>query len=213
MAKTDPTQFLEALCEGVHPRTETSLRLIFAICREQEDRGSADYSVATIGRLSAERGGPSAPAIRNKTGEKYRALISAYAEPAGGQKKKQAVSRPSVSDELLEGIADPVLRTRINLLLADLEATRAQLLAARHIAAQKAVLVLGDEAQAQERVATENQPSTLTSQQRKALATAISDRTMNRWGWTIDKSGRVLTDGGQVLFGVGFVSAIRKLVG
>jgi hypothetical protein len=96
---------------------------------------------------------------------------------------------------------------------ADLEATRAQLLAARHIAAQKAVLVLGDGAQPQEQVATENQPSTLTSQPRKALATAISDRTMNHWGWTIDKSGRVLTDSGQVLFGVGFVSAIRKLVG
>ncbi|MFB9127791.1 hypothetical protein E2553_40270 [Paraburkholderia dipogonis] len=213
MAKTDLTQFLEALCEGVHPRTEASLRLIFAICREQEERGSADYSVATIGRLSAERGGPSAPAIRNKTGEKYRALISAYAEQAGGQKKKRAVCRPSVSEELLEGIADPVLRTRINLLLADLEATRAQLLAARHIAAQKAVLVLSDGTQPQEHVATANEPPILTTQERKALATAISDKTLDHWGWTIDKSARVLTDSGQVLFGVGFVSAIRKIVG
>jgi hypothetical protein len=181
--------------------------------RAKQHRGSADYSVATIGRLSAERGGPSAPAIRNKTGEKYRALISAYAEQAGGQKKKRAVCRPSVSDELLEGIADLVLRTRINLLLADLEATRAQLLAARHIAAQKAVLVLSDGTQPQEQVATANEPPILTTQERKALATAISDKTLDHWGWTIDKSGRVLTDSGQVVFGVGFMSAIRKIVG
>ena len=51
---------LEALCAGAGPRKASSLRLIHAICVEQRDRGSADYSIATIGRLSAARGGPAA---------------------------------------------------------------------------------------------------------------------------------------------------------
>lgn len=72
--------------------------------------------------------------------------------------------------------------------------------------------MLGDGTQPQEQVDAQNQLTTLITQERKALSTAISDRTMDHWGWTIDKSGRVLTDSGQVLFGVGFVSAIRKLV-
>lgn len=42
---------------------------------------SSDYSIAAIGRLSSEQGGPSAAAIRNKPGEDYQiALIKTYAE-------------------------------------------------------------------------------------------------------------------------------------
>ncbi|MCC8397319.1 hypothetical protein LJ656_32610 [Paraburkholderia sp. MMS20-SJTR3] len=210
VTKTEPTKFLEGLCRNVHARTEASLRLIFAICQEQEDRGSTDYSVATIGRLSSDRGGPGAPAIRNKTGEKYRALIAAYAENAGGRKKKGSPAKASAAEGVLEGISDPVLRTRINLLVADLESTRAQLLAARHIAAQNAVLVLGDAPQ--ERPSVVASGVELTAQEKKALATAISDKTMDHWAWTIDKLGRVLTDSGQVVFPAGFASAIRKIL-
>ncbi|MCP3728472.1 gamma-mobile-trio protein GmtX [Paraburkholderia sp. CNPSo 3272] len=210
MTKTEPTAFLEELCRNVHPRTEASLRLICAICQEQKSRGSADYSVATIGRLSAERGGPSAPALRNKTGEKYRALVAAFAEHAGGRKKKVSAAKASAAEELLEGISDPVLRTRINLLVADLESTRAQLLAARHIAAQKAILVLGDPAQ--EPPSVVGNGAELTAQERRALAASISDKTMDHWAWKIDKIGRVLTDSGQVVFPAGFASAIRKIL-
>lgn len=211
MTKTEPTAFLEELCRNVHPRTEASLRLIFALCQEQESRGSVDYSVATIGRLSAERGGPSAPAIRNKTGEKYRALIAACADRAGGRKKRVSAAKASAAEELLEGISDPVLRTRINLFVADLESTRAQLIAARHIAAQKAVLVLGETQL--ELPSVGGNGMELTAHEKKALATAISDKTMDHWAWKIDKIGRVLTDSGQVVFPAGFASAVRKILG
>jgi hypothetical protein len=210
MKTNDPKEFLEELCRNTHPRTAASLRLVYEICEEQEARGSVDYSVATIGKLSVLKGGPSAPAMRNKTGEKYRALISTYAEHVGGRKKKGSMPKPSAADELLEGVSDPVLRTRINLLVADLASTRAQLLAARHIAAQKAVLVLGDAQQ--ESAAPSGGTSELTSQERKALAMAISEKTLDHWGWTIEKSGRVLTDRGQVVFIAGFASAIRKIL-
>ncbi|KAF7960302.1 hypothetical protein AWV80_35035 [Cupriavidus sp. UYMU48A] len=110
---------------------------------------------------------------------------------------------------MLEGISDPVLRTRINLLVADLESTRAQLIAARHIAAQNAVLVLGDAPQPETK---SSGAAELSSQEKKALAMTVSDKTLDHWGWTIDKSGRILTDRGQVVFSAGFASAIRKIL-
>ena len=70
------------------PRKARSLRLIHAVCVEQQDRGSNDYSIATIGRLSADRGGPAAGAIRNKTGEAYRALINTFAGSVGPPKPR-----------------------------------------------------------------------------------------------------------------------------
>lgn len=210
MKKVDPKKLLDELCKTAHTRTAASLRLIYEICQEQDERGSADFSVTTIGKLASAKGGPSAPAIRNKTGEHYRALIAAYADHVGGRKKKGSAPKPSPADVLLEGISDPVLRTRINLLVADLESTRAQLLAARHLASKNAVLVIGEET-ASAPARAEPSSDALSPQEKKSLGSAIADKTLDHWGWRIDKSGRVLTDQNQVVFGAGFASAIRKL--
>lgn len=66
-------------------------------------------------------GGPSAAAIRNKTGDDYKGLIKIYAEAVGGKAKKVTARKGSILDEILEGVSDPVRRTRIGVLLAELE--------------------------------------------------------------------------------------------
>lgn len=105
-------------------------------------------------------------------------------------KKKGATPKSSAVDELLEGVSDPVLRARINLLIADLESTRAQLLAARHLASKNSVLVLsGPEALA---TAPAQPDAALTSQEKKSFAAAISEKTLEHWGWLIDSNGRSL---------------------
>jgi len=208
--KPDTESFLNDLSKGAHPRTQASLRLIFEICNEQHERGSRDFSIAMIGGLSAERGGPSAAAIRNKTGEKYRALIAACADSVGGKKRKSVSVRVTQADEILEGVIDPVLRARLGLLLAELRSTKVQLSAARHLASQNAVVDLpvqptGQTAAPSHRI--------LTDSERKSLASAISKKTLDHWGWKVDQSGRVLTERDQVVFGIGFVTAIEKLLG
>jgi hypothetical protein len=209
----DPKALLEALCANADPRKARSLRLIHAICEEQRDRGSKDYSVTTIGRLSAERGGPAVGAIRNKTGEAYRALIKIFAGSADRKIRKTADTDSAQADLILEGVIDPVLRARIGLLVAELKATRAQLLAARHLANQNAVLDLRQ--QPSDRAANLNAPvlaSRLSPLEIRALENAISDATLIHWGWRADASGRIVTDTGQVVFGAGFVSAVGKMI-
>lgn len=207
----NPSDFLEQLCAGAHHRTEASYKLIFQICQEQAARGSQDFSVATIGMLSGERGGPSAGAIRNKTGEKYRALIAVCADSHKGNKKKRGVaaSKDTV-DDVMEGVSDPVLRARIGLMQAELRSMRGQLQALRNLASQNTVLELSggtDIHQAPE------QNVKFTDQQLRALRDAISEKTMTHWGWVADKSGRVVVeDTGQIVFGAGFVSSIEKIL-
>jgi hypothetical protein len=87
--KVDPLKLLAEMEAQASTRKTETLRLLAAICTEQIERGSRDFSVATIGRISSERGGPSAAAIRNKPGEDYRALLKAFAESAGGHAKKK----------------------------------------------------------------------------------------------------------------------------
>ena len=201
---------LEAMCENATPRKAQSLRLIHAICREQHERGSVDFSIATIGKVSAERGGPSAAAIRNKPGEDYRALMQAWAKAVNGRSKKPAKEKPSsFADGMLEGITDPVLMVRVKLLLAENAALRGQLLAARHLANQVSVLDLSHDSSEPKPVLEKFH---LTYQEVVALEAAVSPATLSHWGWVSDESGRVTTTSGQPVFRAGFVSAIKKTV-
>lgn len=103
-------------------------------------------------------------------------------------------------------MTDPVLRTRLSLLLAELKATRAQLPAARHLANQTATLDLAQSG------SDEQMPSLadICRRWRCALANAISATTLEHWGWRADDSGRIVTDTGRTVFAAGFVTAIRK---
>lgn len=213
MNMQNPEELLEQLCQKADPRKTKSLRLIFDICKEQNARGSKDYSVATIGRLSSERGGPAAGAIRNPTGLGYRALIQAYADSVGGQKKKQGVQESDPIDQVLQGNNNPVLRTRIHLLLAELECLRGQLNAARHLANQKTTLALGSPAMIPE---SAPQPLagglSLSPTEKRTLQKAIAKETLDNWGWKVDDSGRVTSENGQPVFGPGFTTALAKIL-
>jgi hypothetical protein len=183
MTKVTPKGLLEELCKNAHPRKQQSLKLIYRLCEEQHDRGSSDFSIATIGRLSEAAGGPAAAAIRNKTGDDYKALIKTFAGAVGGKARKVAERKGSVLDEILEGVSDPVLRTRIGILLAELESARGQITALRHLASQHAVLYL-DEPDSATCGGVVAPPFDLTQQERNALERAIAPATLGLGGGT-----------------------------
>lgn len=212
MAKVIPKDLLEELCKNAHPRKQQSLKLIYRLCEEQHDRGSSDFSIATIGRLSEAAGGPAAAAIRNKTGDDYKALIKTFAEFVGGKAKKASERKGSVLDDILEGVSDPVLRTRIGILLAELESARGQVTALRHLANRNAVLHL-DGPTADPRSEVVAPGVDLSKQERDALERAIAPATLEHWGWVAEQNGRVKTDAGQVVYPAGYLTAIQKVLG
>lgn len=87
---------------------------------EQVNRGSYDFSVATIGRLSHERGGPGTQPIRNKSGERYRALIEGRQKLAAGSARKSLV-RPEAgaAEDLLNMIDDATVRAVVGIYIAE----------------------------------------------------------------------------------------------
>ena len=102
-SKPSPETLLTALQQDASTRTRRSLTLIHAICSEQHASGSNDFSVATIGKLSSGRGGPSPQAIRNVSGKHYRALLSAWAGYAdGATRKPPARVESGVADDVLD---------------------------------------------------------------------------------------------------------------
>ncbi|WP_203219215.1 gamma-mobile-trio protein GmtX [Pseudoalteromonas sp. S16_S37] len=56
-------------------RTTNALTVLNAVLEQQSRITPLDFSMATIGRLSKELGGPSTQTIRNRTGKHFQQLI------------------------------------------------------------------------------------------------------------------------------------------
>jgi hypothetical protein len=209
-----PEEVLAALQAGATKRTRNSLDIIHTICTEQSQAGNRDFSVATVGRLSSGRGGPSTQAIRNKTGEHYRTLVQAWASQADGGKRK-ASARPTagIETDLLEMIDDPCVRAIVGSFLAE----NRQLKKENVVLKMNANIVI-DRRPVAETTGNASNPqflpplSTLLPLEVDALRHAVSDELLNNMGWTIDpKTGRV-SRGERAIFRAGFATAIKKIL-
>ncbi len=88
-------ELLNRLKHGSSLKIQQSLDAIYEICVEQQERGIHDFSVSTIAKLGFNRGVPKAQSIRNKTGEKYRAIIQSFVDVSSQMPK---LRKPSQSD-------------------------------------------------------------------------------------------------------------------
>jgi hypothetical protein len=215
-SKLIPEDVLAALQRDATKRTRQSLELVHALCKEQHDAGNLDFSVATIGRLSAARGGPSTQAIRNATGEHYRALLKAWATHVEGASRKPAVRpEPGVADDVLAMIPDPSVRAIVGSFLAEnrkLKAENTMLKSHAQVVIDRRPSPAMAASTSQSGVQALAPMSTLLPLEVDALRHAISDELLAKMGWTIDaKTGRV-SQGGHAIFRAGFATAIKKVL-
>lgn len=114
-----PDELLEKLKETATPRAGKTLDTIYEICREQEQRGLGDFSVATIARLGHKRGVPKAQSLRNKTGEPYRALLRCFeAQHRSDEPEKEDKGE----DDWIEEIQNPKHRLLARIQASELAA-------------------------------------------------------------------------------------------
>lgn len=211
-----PETLLAALQQDASTRTRQSLALIHDICSEQHASGSKDFSVATIGKLSSGRGGPSPQAIRNVSGEHYRALLSAWASYAeGATRKPPARVESGVADDVLDMIPDAAVRALVGSFLAEnrkLKAENMLLKTQSNVVIDRRPAIALSGSPASTVVQVMPPLSTLMPLEVDALRHAISDEQLTNMGWTVDaKTGRV-SKGGRAVFRAGFATAITKVL-
>ncbi len=83
----DPHIVLEELCSRATTRTTAALEALHLVLEKQSQSTPLDFSIATVGKLSQEQGGPSTQTIRNRTGKHFQQLIDAWAAYAGTTRK------------------------------------------------------------------------------------------------------------------------------
>lgn len=211
----NPEQLLDQLKTSATIRKIKSLEVLNAVCREQFERGSKDFTIATIGRLSEEKGGPATQSIRNKTGDDFKALISAWVNHTGGSAKRQPKLNDNPLHAVLEKIPDPAVRAVMGSVLAENKKLKGEV----NLLKRNAQVVIDQRpatvtaSMSQQMVQILPVFTSLTDSEKEALRHAISDKLMSDEGWRIDESGRILNERGRTIFKAGFALAIRKVLG
>ena len=204
-------QLLDRLKSTANIRKARNLEILNTVCHGQFERGSKDFTISTIGRLSAEQGGPATQSIRNRTGGDFKALISAWANHTGGSVKRQPKLNASPLHAVLERIPDPAVRAVMGSVLAENKKLKGEV----NLLKRNAQVVI-DQRQTKSTPSIARLPpafSELTDSEKEALRHAISDKLLRDEGWSVDPKGRILSDRGRVIFKAGFASAIRKVLG
>lgn len=194
----------ESLSEQASSRTKRSLEIIKAACESQVRRKASDFSIAIIGRISEEMGGVKAQAIRNKTGEHFRLLISAYESTYTRDTPKQTKADTS---NWYNQIEDASIRYQVLDLIAENRKLKNEL----NILKSVTTIEIDMRNQPREDQASYYLENELTDIELLALTDFISEQRLRDFGWSIGKNGRLLDSEGRPTTKVAFVDAIEKL--
>lgn len=194
-----PKALLEKLKKDVSPRLQETLEAVYQTCIEQQDRGINDFSVASIAKLGQKRGVPKAQSIRNKSGERYRALILSFAE----SNQNKAVVRASKSDEdWIDEISSPKHKLLARILSSELRAAKQQL---EELVPPKLRIDVYDH-----KSPAPLAKNKLSDQERRALEYLISSQFQKKWVLTANDYGALLDSNNKPVFKVATIDAIKK---
>ncbi len=190
--------FLLKLKEDATPRTKKTLDAIYEVCIDQMERGANDFSIITISRLGAKRGVPKPQSIRNKSGEKYRALIDSFSNMASGDVNS---SSPS-GDDWIEEIANARHKLLVRSLLSELKNAKSKL---NEIIPPGTRIDVYDH-----RSQKTSEEERLSQQERRAMEYLISNEFFGKWNFCATEFGEVVDENGQVVFKAATIDAVKK---
>ncbi|RVT37069.1 hypothetical protein ENC20_03670 [Acinetobacter indicus] len=195
-----PEELLNKLKLGSSLKIQQSLDTIYAICTEQQERGIHDFSISTIAKLGSNRGVPKAQSIRNKTGEKYRALIQCFADQAS---KKPKLKKPSKSDnEWIEEIQNHKHQLLVRIMASELKEAQQMI---RELIPPKQRVDFYDH-----KHMMPDQSFKFSDQEVRALQYLLSTDFQKKWNLKPTAFGELVDESNKPVFKVSTLDALRK---
>ena len=192
--------FLKELKKNTSIKIQQSLDAIYEVCIEQQERGIHDFSISTIAKLGSNRGAPKAQSIRNKTGEKYRALIQYFADVAS---QKPKLRKPSQSENAwIEEIQNPKHQLLVRIMASELKEAQ-QII--REIIPPKQRIDIYDH-----KNISPDQSFKLSEQEVRALQYLLSTDFQKKWNLKPTHFGELVDESNKPVFKVSTLDALRK---
>jgi len=216
--KTHPDEVLANLKTSTNTRAARNLDIVHDVCRLiYKATGPKDYSFATIGRRTQEQNGPSLNTYYSPKGARFCELVRAWAEYDGSSSEKpRKPLKQRSEDQLLTAINDLALRARIGLLIAERNRLRGEVNDLK--ANTKPVIDLrsasGHLHEAGGQMIQVFEPlASLLDTEHEALEKSVTDKWLESHGMKRGPDGEIATRKGQILFPIGFLNAITKMLG
>lgn len=213
MSNIHPDEFVEEISQNISTRKKRSIEILHKICKDQHDRGSKDFSIPTISRISVNENGPSEQTIRNKDGADYRALLNCWATYTDGSTKKSKEKQEfNATDEILAGISDPTIRALVGVIIAENRKLKGE----NSLLKQTTKLTIdmrsnpSQNLPGKELLGLEPEMKILPTEV-LALRHSISNEFLDEQGWTTDDQGRIKYKG-RPIYKAGYVTAIKKVL-
>ena len=211
---------LADLKDGKSPRTQSNLDSLNDILKAHAESGKRDFCITTIGRVSAEKGGPGYEAVRATRNLHFRTLIEQWASKSSATTTKPlsptARSKSIPQDyKLLERISDVAVRALFGQIIAE----RNKYLKEVNLLKQQANITIDKRPvrQFDAEPIVELLPSltgVLNKSEKEALAYAISDECMKTHNWETTLAGQVKDmEYNTEIFPRGFATGLRKVLG
>lgn len=197
-----PEDVYQNLLEEASTRMKPKLELINDICKEQIERGSTDFKIATIARISEAKNGIKAQTIRNKTGKAYQDLINAYANA-----HQSTVSKPKLKSEhdWVDEIKDPRIRWLVLDLITKNKELNSQLIKFKRVTELEIDMRKQSDAL--------SGGIDLKGSDIDALNHAIEPKTLSDLGCYMDEKGYVINEAtGRKAYKPAYISAIQKVL-
>lgn len=192
--------FLIELKKNTSIKIQQSLDSIYEVCLEQQERGIHDFSISTIAKLGINRGVPKAQSIRNKTGEKYRALIQYFAD---GASQKPKLRKPSQSENAwIEEIQNPKHQLLVRIMASELKEAQQMI---REIIPPKQRIDIYDY-----KNMIPDQSFKLSDQEVRALQYLLSTDFQKKWNLKPTAFGELVDESNKPVFKVSTLDALRK---
>ena len=193
-------ELLNRLKHGSSLKIQQSLDAIYEICVEQQERGIHDFSVSTIAKLGFNRGVPRAQSIRNKTGEKYRAIIQSF-EDFSSQMPK--LRKPSQSDSVwIDEIQNPKHQLLVRIMASELKQAQQMI---REIIPPKQRIDIYDH-----KNMIPDQSFKFSDQEVRALQYLLSSDFQKKWNLKPTHFGELVDESNKPVFKVSTLDALRK---
>lgn len=195
----NPKELLEKLKQGTSSKVQETLDAIYQICLEQQERAIDDYSIATIASLGQKRGVPKAQSIRNKSGEKYKALIQCFID---NNPVKNITKLLKHDEDWIDEIKNPKHKLLAKIQASELKATKQQL---KEILPPNLRIDVYDHKHSPD--LTEYK---LTELEKRALEYLLSASFKSKWNLTENDYGELVDTNATPIFKVATLDAIKK---
>lgn len=219
MMNIDVNAVLDTLKDGKSAKTQASLEKLNETLSSYYAEGKRDFSITTMGRVSAEAGGVGYNSIRATANKHYRDLIEAWAAKAQTTTKKPTLTKPRASGQdyaLLERIDDTAVRALFGQIIRERDRYKSE---ANMLKSQTKIIIDKRPISAplaQSESAVELLPSLTgicTENEIKALQSICTDEWLDGLGFQANALGQVKDELGQEILPRGFLTGLKKLLG